>query len=146
MRTFNGLQIFTQQLTNSGQLDARYVRISGNTQPANLFFGDLTQEYDFYKDSNFQITNSANIFYCQNNQTFTGFMPDVVDKTLLFVKNLSPQANLILSGYNQQQIFDQSSNLLEMASSAGMTFFGFKREHYTGWAIINETQGVAIFN
>lgn len=30
MRTFNGLQIFTQQLTNSGQLDARYVRITGN--------------------------------------------------------------------------------------------------------------------
>ena len=27
MRTFNGLQIFTDQLTNSGQLDARYVTL-----------------------------------------------------------------------------------------------------------------------
>jgi hypothetical protein len=25
MRTFNGLQIFTEQLTDSGQLDARYI-------------------------------------------------------------------------------------------------------------------------
>lgn len=39
MRTFNGLQIFTQQLTNSGQLDTRYVRISGNTEIANLNAG-----------------------------------------------------------------------------------------------------------
>jgi hypothetical protein len=28
MRTFNGLQIFTPQLTNSGQLDARYVTLN----------------------------------------------------------------------------------------------------------------------
>jgi hypothetical protein len=28
MRTFNGLQIFTEQLTNSGQLDLRYVQIN----------------------------------------------------------------------------------------------------------------------
>ena len=30
MRTFNGLQIFTPQLTNSGQLDARYVTLYTN--------------------------------------------------------------------------------------------------------------------
>lgn len=30
MRTFNGLQIFTSQLTNSGQLDARYVTLNTN--------------------------------------------------------------------------------------------------------------------
>jgi hypothetical protein len=30
MRTFNGLQIFTQQLSNSGQLDARYVTLNTN--------------------------------------------------------------------------------------------------------------------
>jgi hypothetical protein len=30
MRTFNGLQIFTNQLTNSGQLDLRYVQITGS--------------------------------------------------------------------------------------------------------------------
>lgn len=28
MRTFNGLQIFTPQLTNSGQLDQRYVTLN----------------------------------------------------------------------------------------------------------------------
>jgi hypothetical protein len=36
MRTFNGLQIFTEQLTNSGQLDLRYVRITGNDSEINL--------------------------------------------------------------------------------------------------------------
>jgi hypothetical protein len=36
MRTFNGLQIFTEQLTNSGQLDARYVRITGDQNVYNL--------------------------------------------------------------------------------------------------------------
>lgn len=30
MRTFNGLQIFTDQLTNTGQFDLRYVRISAD--------------------------------------------------------------------------------------------------------------------
>jgi hypothetical protein len=39
MRTFNGLQIFTEQLTNSGQLDLRYVRITGNTSEVNLNAG-----------------------------------------------------------------------------------------------------------
>jgi len=36
MRTFNGLQVFTSQLTNSGQLDARYVRITGDQSIADL--------------------------------------------------------------------------------------------------------------
>lgn len=39
MRTFNGLQIFTQQLTNSGQLDLRYARITGNDSEINLNAG-----------------------------------------------------------------------------------------------------------
>jgi hypothetical protein len=39
MRTFNGLQVFTTQLTNSGQLDARYVRITGNVSEVNLNAG-----------------------------------------------------------------------------------------------------------
>ena len=30
MRTFNGLQVFTPQLTNSGQLDLRYVTLNTN--------------------------------------------------------------------------------------------------------------------
>lgn len=41
MRTFNGLQIFTQQLTNSGQLDLRYVRITGNNSIVNLNQGAI---------------------------------------------------------------------------------------------------------
>ena len=36
MRTFNNLQIFTNQLTNSGQLDLRYPRITGNNSVVNL--------------------------------------------------------------------------------------------------------------
>lgn len=39
MRTFNGLQVFTEQLTNSGQLDQRYVRITGNNSIPNLNLG-----------------------------------------------------------------------------------------------------------
>lgn len=39
MRTFNGLQIFTQQLTNSGQLDSRYVRFTENNDLPNLNLG-----------------------------------------------------------------------------------------------------------
>ena len=39
MRTFNGLQIFTEQLTNSGQLDLRYTRITGNESEVNLNAG-----------------------------------------------------------------------------------------------------------
>jgi hypothetical protein len=39
MRTFNGLEIFTQQLNNTGQLDLRYTRITGNTSEVNLNAG-----------------------------------------------------------------------------------------------------------
>jgi hypothetical protein len=39
MRTFNGLQIFTEQLTNTGQLDLRYPRITGNISEVNLNAG-----------------------------------------------------------------------------------------------------------
>ena len=39
MRTFNGIQIFTNQLTNGGQLDLRYARITGNDQNVYLNSG-----------------------------------------------------------------------------------------------------------
>jgi hypothetical protein len=39
MRTFNGLQVFTDQLTNTGQLDLRYPRITGNVSLVNLNAG-----------------------------------------------------------------------------------------------------------
>ena len=45
MRTFNGLQIFTPQITNSGQLDLRYVTLNTDqtitglkTLKSNLIF------------------------------------------------------------------------------------------------------------
>ena len=39
MRTYSSNQIFVSALTNSGQLDARYVRITGNASEANLNSG-----------------------------------------------------------------------------------------------------------
>jgi len=36
MRTFNGLQIFTEQLTNSGQLDLRYMQLTGTNTVIGL--------------------------------------------------------------------------------------------------------------
>ena len=89
MRTFNGLQIFTEQLTNSGQLDLRYVRISGNDQPANIYLGNLTQDYAFYSNTNFNIINSFNVSYNDTFQQYTGYMPELIDKKLITIKNLS---------------------------------------------------------
>lgn len=45
MRTFNGLQIFTEQLTNSGQLDLRYPRITGNNSTPNFNLGLRLSDY-----------------------------------------------------------------------------------------------------
>lgn len=39
MRRFQGYEIFTEQLTNSGTLDLRYARISGNDTGINLSNG-----------------------------------------------------------------------------------------------------------
>jgi hypothetical protein len=68
MRTFNGLQIFTEQLTNSGQLDLRYVRISGNNSTPNFNlnlrlsdYGKPTGEYS--PGISGQIGLDSNSFY-----------------------------------------------------------------------------------
>ena len=45
MRTFNGLQVFTNQLTNSGQLDLRYARITGNDAIININKGLVISQY-----------------------------------------------------------------------------------------------------
>jgi len=145
MRTFNGLQIFTKQLTNSGQLDLRYVRISGNDQPANIFLGNLQQDYDFYKNTNFNINKSVNIFYSDDNRQYSGYLPDVVDKTLIIIKNLTLNSpfTLTISGYSPNQQFDQSnSELLTIGNLNGGTFLGVKNQYYTGWISVNKTNGV----
>jgi hypothetical protein len=87
MRTFNGLQIFTDQLTNSGQLDLRYPRITGNDQGANLIFGDNIQSnYNFYSDTNFNVTNYINIFYCTGtNGSYIASLPNITDKKMMAV-------------------------------------------------------------
>lgn len=143
MRTFNGLQIFTEQLTNSGQLDLRYVRISGNTQPANIFLGNLNQDYGFYKNENFNITKSTNIFYSNDNGTYTGYMPDVTDKKLIYIKNLSSQLPLTISGYASNQIFDMSDELLSVNAPQGVTLLGIVNDTYTGWINLASTQGIS---
>lgn len=45
MRTFNGLQIFTEQLTNSGQLDLRYVQLTGSNNVININNGLIMNQY-----------------------------------------------------------------------------------------------------
>jgi hypothetical protein len=45
MRTFNGLQIFTEQLTNTGQLDLRYVRLTGSNTFININNGLIINQY-----------------------------------------------------------------------------------------------------
>lgn len=68
MRTFNGLQIFTQQLTNSGQLDLRYVRMSGNDYSPNLnqgvrVGGSITPPTQYYPGASGQFAWDQTHFY-----------------------------------------------------------------------------------
>jgi len=143
MRTFNGLQIFTEQLTNSGQLDQRYVRISGNNQPANIYFGNLTQEYDFLKNTNFNITKTMNIFYSDDGGNYTGYMPDVVDSKIISIKNLSSNQPLTISGYASNQIFDMSDELLSISAPQGVNLIGIVNNTYTGWVNLLSSQGIS---
>ena len=145
MRTFNGLQIFTQQLTNSGQLDLRYVRISGNDQPANIYFGNLSQDFDFHRNTNFNINKSINIFVSdQNNSNFTGFLPDVTNGKLITIKNHSTSdLPLYISGYSDKQIFERSDEYLEIYQKHGVSLLGIKNNFYTGWVSMSFTQGIS---
>jgi len=146
MRTFNGLQIFTEQLTNSGQLDLRYVRISGNNQPANIYFGDRSLNYDFFKNTNFNITKSMNIFYSDNDSNqYTGYMPSIIDKQIITIKNLSTSLNnvLTISGYTPDEKFDFASEILSIGSLNGGEFLGVRNNNYTGWISVSKTNGVS---
>ena len=143
MRTFNGLQVFTQQLTNSGQLDLRYVRISGNDQPANIYFGNLSQDYSFFKNTNFNITKTMNIFYSDDGGSYTGYMPNVIDKRVISIKNLSSNQPVVISGYASNQIFDMSDETLSINAPQGVNLIGIVNNTYTGWVNLSSSQGIS---
>jgi len=145
MRTFNGLQIFTQQLTNTGQLDLRYPRITRNDQGANLILGDNIQSnYNFYSDTNFNVTNYINIFYCTGtNGSYTASLPDITDKKTIIIKNLKSTNPLIITGYNTNQIFDNSDSTLALPAPASIALVGVINNNYTGWVCLESTAGIS---
>lgn len=145
MRTFNGLQIFTQQLTNTGQLDLRYPRITGNDQGANLILGDNIQSnYNFYSDTNFNVTNYINIFYCTGtNGSYTASLPNITDKKTIIIKNLKSTNPLIITGYNTNQIFDNSDSSLSLPAPASIALVGVINNNYTGWVCLESTAGIS---
>jgi hypothetical protein len=142
MRTFNGLQIFTNQLTNSGQLDLRYVRISGNNIPANIYLGNLTQDYAFYSNTNFNIINSFNVSYNDTFQQYTGYMPELIDKKLITVKNLSSNSTLTIKTYDINQVFDKADNIFYLSPLGAYSFLGINKINYSGWMSMNSTLGI----
>ena len=107
MRTFNGLQIFTTQLTQSGQLDSRYVRITGDA-----FVNDnLYIDYDLYKNQNFNVVNAYNLFLSDNSGSYTGYLPNIIDKQSFFVKNISSTYAVFLkSFFTSRPYFTWSKN------------------------------------
>jgi hypothetical protein len=144
MRTFNGLQIFTEQLTNSGQLDLRYVRISGNNEGANLIFGNNIQSnYSFYSDTNFNITNNINIFYSTGNAVYTAYLPNITDKKMITIKNLKSTNPLFITGYSPIQIFDSSDETIDLASPTSISLLGVINTNYTGWVCLQSTAGIS---
>lgn len=144
MRTFNGLQVFTSQLTNSGQLDARYVRITGNNAGANLIFGNkLESNYSFYKNTNFNIENSTNIFYSNDGQAYTGYLPNIKDQQTIYIKNLYSNQVLTITGYNTGQGFDMADEVIDLAAPQCIYLLGVKNNTYTGWVNLNSTAGIS---
>jgi len=138
MRTFNGLQVFTAQLTQSGQLDSRYVRITGDA-----FVNDnLYIDYDLYKNQNFNVVNAYNLFLSDNSGSYTGYLPNIIDKQSFFVKNISSTYAVFLTGY-QGQKFDNANSTLNLSSPVGLTLLGVKTNGYTGWVSVNSTAGIS---
>lgn len=79
MRTLNGLQIFTNQLTNSGQLDLRYARITGgNPSVVNLdggirIAGGSIPPYQNYPGISGDIAwNQSHFYICLSGDGTTG--------------------------------------------------------------------------
>jgi hypothetical protein len=145
MRTFNGLQVFTQQLSNSGQLDLRYPRISGNDQGANLILGDkIKSNYSFYSDTDFNATDYINIFYSTGtNGPYKVSLPNIVDKQTIIIKNLKSANPLTITGYNTDQIFDSSDSILSLPAPASIALVGVINNNYTGWVCLESTAGIS---
>ena len=105
--------------------------------------GNLNQDYSFYQDQNFNITDSVNIFYSNSvDLDFTGFLPEVEDSKMITIKNLSNRP-LYISGANISNIFDRSDEYLTLSAPHGITLLGVNNNTYTGWVNINSTQGIA---
>lgn len=140
MRSLNGNFITLSVLNNTGQLDGRYMI---KDQPTNLNLLDSNQSFNFYKNQNFNIQNSANVFSSDDGLAYTGFLPNVTSGKLLIIKNLGSDIALTISGYNSQQVFDKSDEVLNVYSTQGVTLLGVINSEYTGWANINMTQGLS---
>jgi len=145
MRTFNGLQIFTQQLTNSGQLDQRYVRITGNTEPANIFLNNLDQSVDFFKETNFNVTKNLTVFSSDTDEVYcTGYLPDISNGKIFTIKNNSNSWNpLTIYTFSPEQRFENSNDdYLYIYKKNGVTLAGIKNNNYTGWIGLGFSQGI----
>jgi len=139
MRTFNGAQLFINQLTFSGQLDDRYLR---SAQSNNIKLQNLTQNHNFYKNESFNITESANIFTATDSGYYTGFLPPVVSGKIITIKNLGSEKPLSISGH-MGDVFDQSDDVLTIFSTQGISVLGVMNDSYTGWVNLTSTQGVS---
>ena len=139
MRTFNGLQVFTAQLTQSGQLDTRYIRISGDSyENKNLY-----TNYTLYKNQNFNIENALTVFVSDNSNRYTGYLPDIKDTQTLTIKNISSSnIPLFLTGYNGQK-FDNADSTLNLPAPVALKIVGIKNNNYTGWLSVTATAGVS---
>jgi hypothetical protein len=138
MRTFNGAQFYLTQLTNSGQLDDRYLRTA---QSNDIKIQNLTQNHNFYSNKNFNITESTNIFYSNNSGNYTGYLPPVISGRVLTIKNLGSAKPLTISGF-MGDVFDQSDDTLTVYSTQGVSLIGVVSNNYTGWVNLSSTQGV----
>jgi len=131
MRTFNGSQISLSQLTENGQLDARYAQ--------------LNPEFDFYKNTNFNVSKTITLFYADDGKDYTGFLPPVENKKVFTIKNLysnSPGRILHISGYNSGQGFDNEDEILDLSAPQSLTLIGVANSVYTGWANLSASAGI----
>jgi len=141
MRTLNGFQIYNDiylDLSKSGVLDGRFVRITGDNFVNDNFYFD----YDFYKNQNFNISQSFTVFLSNDDKAYTGYLPDVTDKKSIKIKNLSSSIPVFLTGY-QNQRFDYADSTLNLPSPVCVDLVGIRRDDYTGWVSINSTAGIS---
>jgi len=140
MRTFNGLQVFTAQLTQSGQLDTRYVRISGDAyENKNLY-----TNYALYKNQNFTIDSSLTVFTSDDSKQYTGYLPDIIDTQTLTIKNISSTNQpLFITGYNGQK-FDNADSTVSLTAPVALKIVGIKNNNYTGWISVTATAGISL--